>query len=301
MVPQVTIPFSLGAFLGNNKFAVGKAFPRQLIPRECRVEGYIPRIKNNSFILCCLLQLQSPCISFTPATVKRRHTVMSKEILDKTEGSPTIKQRLEIAKPEEWGRPGEDVTHVCLPAGGALYLASQLGLKRCYGGVTGLRVAKDIAKNNPGSGVLLNTSETARGYTFGDGAAALIIGANPVINKESPFMELNHAVQQFLLGTQINVIDGCLAQEGINFKLGRDLPQKTEDKGILQEAHVKEWINRVQRGKNTVRVSHEKENTKKVIFPFNDLFWAVHPGGSAILNRLEGTLKLNTEKLESSR
>ncbi|XP_010497459.2 PREDICTED: type III polyketide synthase A-like [Camelina sativa] len=34
---------------------------------------------------------------------------------------------------------------------------------------------------------------------------------------------------------------------------------------------------------------------------FNDMFWAVHPGGPAILNRLETKLKLEREKLESSR
>lgn len=202
---------------------------------------------------------------------------MSKEILDKypelaTEGTPTIKQRLEIANPavvemakeasiaciKEWGRPAEDITHIVyvssseirLP-GGDLYLASQLGLKSdvsrvmlyflgCYGGVAGLRVAKDIAENNPGSRVLLTTSETtiigfrppnkARPYDlvgaalFGDGAAAVIIGANPIINKESPFMELNCAVQQFLPGTQ-NVIDGRLT-EGCNHKLRRRMPSK---------------------------------------------------------------------------
>ncbi|KAJ9128776.1 hypothetical protein P3X46_034482 [Hevea brasiliensis] len=266
MVLQVTIPFSLGAFLGNNKIAIGKAFPRQLIPQECRVEGCIPRIKNNSFKLCCLLQLQSPCISFTPATVKRRHTVMSKEILEKTEGSPTIKQRLEIANPAvlRWqrkqallaSRSGEGQEKMS-----PMYSLLMLHFLGCYGGVTGLRVAKDIAKNNPGSGVLLTTSETTRGYTFGDGAAAVIIGANPVINKESPFMELNHAVQQFLLGAQINVIDGRLK--------------------------IKEFC--------------KKLMSKNGLTEFNDLFWAVHPGGSAILSRLESTLKLNTEKLESSR
>ncbi|KAF2324254.1 hypothetical protein GH714_011182 [Hevea brasiliensis] len=172
-------------------------------------------------------------------TVKRRYTVMSKEILDKypelaTEGLPTIKQRLEIANPavvemakeeslaciKERGRPAEDITHIVYVS------SSEIRLPGCYGGVTGLRVAKDIAENNPGSRVLLTTSETtilgfrppnkARPYDpvgaalFGDGAAAVIIGANTVINKESPLLELNYAVQQFLPGTQ-NVIDGRLS------------------------------------------------------------------------------------------
>lgn len=257
---------------------------------------------------------------------------MSKDILEKypelaTEGSPTIKQRLDIANPavvemameaslaciKEWGRPAQDITHIVyvssseirLP-GGDLHLASQLGLRNdvgrvmlyflgCYGGVTGLRVAKDIAENNPGSRVLLTTSETtilgfrppnkARPYDlvgaalFGDGAAAVIVGTDPVTGRESPFMELHYAIQQFLPDTQ-NVIDGKLSEEGINFKLGRDLPQKIEEnieefcKKLMKKAELKEY---------------------------NDLFWAVHPGGPAILNKLESTLKLSSDKLQCSR
>ncbi|GAB4844306.1 hypothetical protein Ancab_037669 [Ancistrocladus abbreviatus] len=310
--------------------AIGKAFPKQLIPQECLVEGYIrntrcadPAVKEKLERLC------------KTTTVKTRYTVMSKDILDDypelaTEGSPTIKQRLEIANPavlemamkaslaciEEWGRPAHDITHVVyvssseirLP-GGDLYLATQLGLRSdvgrvmlyflgCYGGVTGLRVAKDIAENNKGSRVLLTTSETtilgfrppnqARPYDlvgaalFGDGAAAVIIGTDPLPGKESPFMELNYAVQQFLSGTH-NVINGCLTEEGINFKLGRDLPQKIEDN---IEAFCKKLMAKV------------KGSTE---LQFNDLFWAVHPGGPAILNRVENTLKLRSEKLQCSR
>ncbi|KAK6285438.1 hypothetical protein POUND7_011617 [Theobroma cacao] len=307
--------------------AMGKAFPSQLIPQECLVEGYIRDTKCEDASI--KEKLERLCKT---TTVKTRYTVMCKEILDKypelaTEGSSTIKQRLEIANPavvemaleaslaciKEWGRPATDITHIIyvssseirLP-GGDLYLASQLGLKNdvnrvmlyflgCYGGVTGLRVAKDIAENNPGSRILLTTSETtilgfrppnkARPYDlvgaalFGDGAAAVIIGTDPITNSESPFMELNYAVQQFLPGTQ-NVIDGRLSEEGINFKLGRDLPQKIED-------NIEEFC--------------RKLVSKANLTEFNDLFWAVHPGGPAILNRLENTLKLNNGKLECSR
>lgn len=257
---------------------------------------------------------------------------MSREILDKypeiaTEGTPTIRQKLEIANPavvemaleasiaciKEWGRPAQDITHIVyvssseirLP-GGDLYLSAELGLRSdvgrvmlyflgCYGGVTGLRVAKDIAENNPGSRVLLTTSETTilgfrppnkdRPYDlvgaalFGDGAAAVVIGSNPDLSRENPFMELNYAVQQFLPGTH-NVIDGCLTEEGINFKLGRDLPIKIED-------NIEEFCKKLM----------SKEGLKE----FNELFWAVHPGGPAILNRVENTLKLTGDKLNCSR
>ncbi|KAI4372694.1 hypothetical protein MLD38_010893 [Melastoma candidum] len=309
--------------------AIGKAFPRQVLPQECLVEGFIrdTKCEDNSI----KEKLERLCRN---TTVKTRYTVMSKEILDKypeltIEGSPTIKQRLEIANPaviemalqaslsciKEWGRPLEDITHLVyvssselrLP-GGDLYLASELNLRNdvgrvmlyflgCYGGVTGLRVAKDIAENNPGSRVLLTTSETtilgfrppnsARPYDlvgaalFGDGAAAVIVGADPVAEKEAPFMELNQAVQQFLPGTN-NVIDGRLSEEGIYFRLGRDLPVKIE-------ANIEGFCRKLMSG-----VSARFED-------FNDMFWAVHPGGPAILNKLENTLKLLPEKLECSR
>ncbi|AES89695.1 putative polyketide synthase, type III, thiolase [Medicago truncatula] len=307
--------------------ALGKAFPSQVLPQECLVEGYIRDTKcEDDYVKEKLTRL---CKN---TTVKTRYTVMSKEILDEypelfIEGTPTIRQKLEIANPavvematraskaciEEWGRSPEEITHIVyvssseirLP-GGDLYLANELGLKSdvnrvmlyflgCYGGVSGLRVAKDIAENNPGSRVLLTTSETtilgfrppnkARPYDlvgaalFGDGAAAAIIGTNPLPNQERPFMELNYAVQQFLPNTQ-NVIDGRITEEGINFKLGRDLPQKIED-------NIEEFC--------------KKLMAKSGVKEFNEMFWAVHPGGPAILNKLENTLKLSGDKLECSR
>ncbi|GMN56356.1 hypothetical protein TIFTF001_025466 [Ficus carica] len=307
--------------------AIGKAFPSQLIPQECLVEGYIR--DTNCHDVTIKEKLERLCKT---TTVKTRYTVMSKDILEKypelaREGSPTISQRLEIANPavvemakeaslaciKEWGRPPQDITHIVyvssseirLP-GGDLHLASQLGLRTdvgrvmlyflgCYGGVTGLRVAKDIAENNPGSRVLLTTSETtilgfrppnmARPYDlvgaalFGDGAAAAIIGVDSS-DQESPFMELNSAVQQFLPNTH-NVIDGKLTEEGINFRLGRDLPQRIEE-------NIEEFCKKLM----------AKAELK---FEYNELFWAVHPGGPAILNKLESCLKLSSEKLACSR
>nr|UPN62990.1 polyketide synthase 2 [Aquilaria sinensis] len=309
--------------------ALGKAFPKQVIPQENLVEGYIRDTKCEDVSI--KEKLERLCKT---TTVKTRYTVMSKEILDNypelvTEGSPTIRQRLEIANPavvemakeaslaciKQWGRPAGDITHIVyvssseirLP-GGDLYLANELGLKNdinrimlyflgCYGGVTGLRVAKDIAENNPGSRILLTTSETtilgfrppnkSRPYDlvgaalFGDGAAAVIIGANPEIGRESPFMELNFALQQFLPGTH-GVIDGRLSEEGINFKLGRDLPQKIED-------NIEDFCRKLM-----IKADGDLKE-------FNELFWAVHPGGPAILNRLESILDLKNGKLECSR
>ncbi|KAL3597443.1 hypothetical protein D5086_009080 [Populus alba] len=218
--------------------ALGKAFPHQLVMQEFLVDGYFkntncddPELKQKLTRLC------------KTTTVKTRYVVMSDEILNKypelaIEGIPTIKQRLDICNDavtqmaigasraciKKWGRSVSDITHMVyvsssearLP-GGDLYLAGGLGLSPetqrvmlyfsgCSGGVAGLRVAKDIAENNPGSRVLLATSETT------------IIGVAGLTDKD-----------------------------------------------------------------------------------YNKMFWAVHPGGPAILNRMEKRLDLLPDKLNASR
>lgn len=259
---------------------------------------------------------------------------MSEEILRKypelvIEGRPTVKQRLDICNKavtqmaidaskaciKNWGRSVSEVTHLVyvsssearLPAGD-LHLARGLGLSPevhrvqlyfmgCSGGVAGLRVAKDIAENNPGSRVLLATSETTligfkppsadRPYDlvgvalFGDGAGAMIIGSDPVPTTERPLFELHTAIQNFLPDTE-KIIDGRLTEEGISFKLGRELPQIIED-------HVEAFCGRLMRN---VEFSDKD---------YNKVFWAVHPGGPAILNRMEKRLDLLPEKLNASR
>ncbi|KAI3446195.1 hypothetical protein Pfo_002860 [Paulownia fortunei] len=309
--------------------ALGKAFPHQLVLQEFLVDGYFrntncddPDLKQKLTRLC------------KTTTVKTRYVVMSEEILKKypelaIEGLPTVRQRLDICNSavtqmaieasqsciRKWGRPVSDITHLVyvsssearLP-GGDLYLAKGLSLRPdtrrvmlyfsgCSGGVAGLRVAKDIAENNPGSRVLLATSETTiigyrppsadRPYDlvgvalFGDGAGAMIIGSNPVLETEKPLFELHTAIQHFLPGTE-KIIDGKLTEEGISFRLDRELPQIIEDN--IQDFCVELM---------GFAGCPEKD--------YNKLFWAVHPGGPAILNRLEKKLELSPEKLNASR
>ncbi|PWZ22749.1 Type III polyketide synthase A [Zea mays] len=257
--------------------ALGKGFPDQVLPQEKVAESYLQ---------------ESSCDD--PDTRAKL-------------------ERLSRAALHEWGRPAADITHLIyissselrLP-GGDLHLAARLGLSPntvrtsllflgCSGGAAALRTAKDIAENNPGSRVLVTAAETTvlgfrppsydRPYDlvgaalFGDGASAVIIGAGPMAPAENPFLELQFSTQEFLPGTD-KVIDGNISEEGINFKLGRDLPEKIESR---IEGFCRTLMNRVG------------------IKDFNDVFWAVHPGGPAILNRLEICLQLQPEKLKISR
>ncbi|XP_057518310.1 type III polyketide synthase B [Amaranthus tricolor] len=309
--------------------ALGKGFPHQLVMQEFLVDGYFrdtncddPELKQKLTRLC------------KTTTVKTRYVVMSEEILNKypelaIEGQPTVTQRLDICNEAvtemaieasqaciaNWGRPITDITHLVyvsssearLP-GGDIYLAKGIGLKPetnrvmlyfsgCSGGVAGLRVAKDIAENNPGSRVLLATSETTiigfkppspnRPYDlvgvalFGDGAGAMIIGTDPNPNTERPLFELHTAIQHFLPNTE-KIIDGRLTEEGISFKLDRALPQIIED-------NIEGFCSKLM------------ENIGLTNKDYNKIFWAVHPGGPAILNRLEKRLDLSPDKLIASR
>jgi len=77
-------------------------------------------------------------------------------------------------------------------------------------------------------------------------------------------------------------IDGRLTEQGINFKLSRELPQIIEDN---VENFCKKLIGKA-------GLAHKN---------YNQMFWAVHPGGPAILNRIEKRLNLSPEKLSPSR
>ncbi|KAL8543127.1 hypothetical protein ACS0TY_003858 [Phlomoides rotata] len=308
--------------------ALGKAFPHQLVLQDFLVDAYF---RNTNHHDADLKQKLTRLCKTT--SVKTRYVVMSEEILNKypelaMEGVPTVKQRLDICNSavtemaieaskcciKKWGRSASDITHLVyvsssearLP-GGDLYLAKGLGLgantqrvmlyfSGCSGGVAGLRVAKDIAENNPGSRVLLATSETTiigyrppsadRPYDlvgvalFGDGAGAMIIGSKPDYpGVETPLFELHTALQHFLPDTE-KIIDGKLTEEGISFRLDRELPE-------IIERNIQDFCDEL------MGFGEEKD--------YNKLFWAVHPGGPAILNKLEKKLELLPQKLNASR
>lgn len=148
-----------------------------------------------------------------------------------------------------------------------------------------------------GSRVLLATSETtiigfkppsaARPYDlvgaalFGDGAGAMIVGSNPVSSIERPLFELHMSIQNFLPDSE-KIIDGRLTEEGISFKLDKELPQIIED-------NIEGFCG------NLMEVIGYGEKD------YNKMFWAVHPGGPAILNRMEKRMGLSPEKLGPSR
>ncbi|KAG6431279.1 hypothetical protein SASPL_109357 [Salvia splendens] len=214
---------------------------------------------------------------------------------------------------KEWGQPKSSITHLifCTTSGvhmpGADYhLTTLLGLRPsvnrlmlyqqgCHGGGTALRIAKDLAENNAGARVLAVCSEITaisfRGPTdahldnligqalFGDAAAAVIVGSDPVSGAEQPLFEIFSAAQAIVPGSE-GGIEGRLRESGLMIHLLRDVP------GLIS--------------------AHMEESLKRAFGPlgisdWNSLFWIAHPGGPAIVDQIEAEMGLKPEKLRLSR
>ncbi|XP_038984312.1 chalcone synthase 3-like [Phoenix dactylifera] len=214
---------------------------------------------------------------------------------------------------KEWGQPKSRITHLifCTTSGvdmpGADYqLTKLLGLRPsvnrfmmyqqgCFAGGTVLRLAKDLAENNRGARVLVVCSEitavTFRGPSeshldslvgqalFGDGAAALIVGADPDLAIERPLFQLISASQTILPDSE-GAIDGHLREVGLTFHLLKDVPgliSKNIEKSLVQALGpigIDDW---------------------------NSVFWVAHPGGPAILDQVEEKVGLKKEKMRATR
>ncbi|BBN03123.1 chalcone synthase [Marchantia polymorpha subsp. ruderalis] len=226
---------------------------------------------------------------------------------------PKLAQEASLKAIAEWGRPKQEITHIVFATtsgvnmpGADHALAKLLGLRPtvkrtmlyqigCYGGATALRMAKDLAENNRGARVLVVASEitcvTFRApdeshvdglvgsALFGDGASAVIVGSDPKPDLEEAAFEICWSGETILPDSD-GAIDGHLTEAGLMFHLLKDVPgliSKNIDKNLQQA----------------------KANVGSP--DYQDMFWAVHPGGPAILDQIERKLKLDPSKLAASR
>ncbi|KAG6475110.1 curcumin synthase 2-like [Zingiber officinale] len=214
---------------------------------------------------------------------------------------------------KEWGGEKSAITHLvfCSISGidmpGADYrLAKLLGLpltvnrlmlysQACHMGAAMLRIAKDIAENNRSARVLVVACEITvlsfRGPDerdfqalagqagFGDGAAAVVVGADPVPGVERPLYHIMSATQTTVPESE-KAVGGHLREVGLTFHSFNQLPAIIADNvgSSLAEAFepigIKDW---------------------------NDIFWVAHPGNWAIMNAIETKLGLEQSKLATAR
>ncbi|TVU25652.1 hypothetical protein EJB05_28156, partial [Eragrostis curvula] len=307
---------------------IGKAVPEHVFEQKSFPDYYFDLTRSNH-----MLDLKARFAKICEkTTTEKRHLYMSKEWLKSNPSttaykSPSVTPRQELADEgvprlgaeaariaiRDWGKKTTDITHLvvattssgCQP-GADWELVKLLGLpystKRlmlyqagCHGGGSALRVAKDLAENNPGARVLVVCSEvyalSLRGPSeshignlvghaiFGDAAGAVVVGSNPTADEQAMF-ELVSTSQEIIPGTG-DAIVSKLRDEGIMFTLQPDVP-----------THVS----------GTVGCAVECA-LKKVPAPdLNDeVFWVMHPGGRQIVDKVEKTLGLGTEKLAASK
>ncbi|RLM58694.1 hypothetical protein C2845_PM18G08550 [Panicum miliaceum] len=222
----------------------------------------------------------------------------------------------------EWGRPAADITHLVLSTsssaqspGPDLRLADLLGLRptvrrtllffhACFGGSSALRVAKDIAESHRGARVLVAVCEVnsllsfrppqearldglVAAALFGEGAGAVIVGtadddqAEPV---ECPIFYMMSASQATLPGTE-DALSMQLGDAGYDIGLSAKAPALVRD-------HIEACL---------ANMVAPLGLTSGGCGGWNSLFWAVHPGGRAILDSCEAALALEPGKLAASR
>ncbi|KAL7251278.1 hypothetical protein ACSBR1_013165 [Camellia fascicularis] len=244
------------------------------------------------------------CAYVAPSLDARQDVVVEVPKLGKEAAAKAIK---------EWGQPKSKITHLvfCTTSGvdmpGANYQLTKLlgfcpSLKRlmmyqqgCFAGGTVLHLAKDLAENNKGARVLVVCSEitavTFHGPSdahldslvgqalFGDDAAAIIIGSDPILEVEKPLFELVSAAQTILPDSD-GAINGHLREVGLTFHLLKDVP------GLISK-NIEKSLNEAFQPLN--------------IADWNSLFWIAHPSGPAILDQVELKLALKLEKLRATR
>nr|CAB3454384.1 unnamed protein product [Digitaria exilis] len=306
--------------------AIGTANPTTCIPQDEYTDYYF-RVTKSEHLTELKDKLRRICMEKRFFHHDEALISANPEFADRT--LPSLDARVEIASkavPElaaaaaakaiaEWGRPATDITHLVFSTySGArapsadLRLASLLGLRAsvsrtilslhgCYGSARSLQLAKELAENNRGARVLVACSDlTLIGFygpeagcfdtivgqgLFGDGAGAVIVGADPVGPTERAIFEMVHATQATVPGTE-DAITMQLMKGGLDFHISDQVPK-------LLGANVERCL------------LDAFESLGMSGVKWNDLFWALHPGGRAILDRIEGVLGLEDGKLAASR
>uniref|UniRef100_A0A0D9XSM7 chalcone synthase n=1 Tax=Leersia perrieri TaxID=77586 RepID=A0A0D9XSM7_9ORYZ len=313
--------------------AIGTANPPSFFPQEKYADWYF-RVTGRDHLTELKAKMKRVC---EKSGIKKRHFHLTEQLLADhpdfiDRAQPSLDARVDItatAVPElaaaaarkaiaEWGRPAEDITHLVVAtssggmmAGADVRLAALLGLRPdvrrtllffqgCSAGSAALRVAKDMAEiGGAGARVLVAcaelTSPVFRGIEEnrldGDGNTLITQslfgdGAGHVAPIERPIFYMASAMQATIPGTE-HVVGGQIRQGGVEYHISRELPSLVGEHigRCLADAIAPLGIDIAGGGDGG----------------WNDMFWAVHPGGRAILDSVEARFGLAPEKLAASR
>ncbi|BFG29990.1 hypothetical protein CerSpe_162640 [Prunus speciosa] len=229
---------------------------------------------------------------------------------------PKLGKEASLKAIEEWGQPISNITHLifctasCVDMPGADFqLVKLLGLDHsvnrfmiyqqgCFAGGTVLRLAKDVAENNPGARILVVCCEITTMFfqppseshldvlvgqaLFSDGAVALIVGANADSNtNERQVFEIMSTRETIVPDSEHGVV-AHLREMGFEYYLSPDVPK-------LVSANIEDLL---VKGFNKIDGINND---------WNSLFYSIHPGGPAIIDKVEEKLGLNEGKLRATR
>ncbi|KAG4999872.1 hypothetical protein JHK87_020944 [Glycine soja] len=274
--------------------AIGTATPPNCVDQSTYPDYYF-RITNSEHMTELKEKFKRMC---DKSMIKKRYMYLNEEILKENPSvcaymAPSLDARQDMVVVEvpklgkeaatkaikEWGQPKPS------PLRQALHDVPTRLLCRWHGA----SLAKDLAENNKGARVLVVCSEitavTFRGPTdthldslvgqalFGDGAAAVIVGSDP-LPVEKPLFQLVWTAQTILPDSE-GAIDGHLREVGLTFHLLKDVP------GLISKNIEKALVEAFQ---------------PLGISDYNSIFWIAHPGGPAILDQVEAKLGLKSEK-----
>ncbi|CAN6363060.1 unnamed protein product [Urochloa humidicola] len=311
--------------------AIGTAYPANCVLQDDFPDWYF-RVTRSDHLATLKAKMKRIC---EKSGVRKRHfhhteemIVSHPEFLDRA--MPSLGARLRITDdtmPElaaaaaakaiaEWGRPAADITHLVFSTnsgaaapGPDLRLAALLGLRPavqrtmlylhgCFAGSGALRLAKDIAENGRGGGarvLVVSADASVFGFRapdeahldvlvvnsiFGDGAGAVIVGAGPMAAVERPVFHMIAAAQAALPGTERAIVMR-VRETGLDYRMSAELPAMVRGsiERCLVDAVAPLGLGLTGGG------------------GWNDLFWAVHPGGRAILDSCQAVLALEDGKL----
>jgi predicted naringenin-chalcone synthase len=158
----------------------------------------------------------------------------------------------------------------------------------CFGAFRAIAVANSIAKENPKNRILIVCTELCSLHfqvsafsdvlvgnaLFADGAAALIIGCEPS-ELEKPLLSIENN-GSYAIENTLDKMTWTITDHGCLMRLSKEIPN-------IIELNAQKTISDFVQNKN-----------------FNDLTWAIHPGGKAIVEALERSLNLTKSQTQSA-
>ncbi len=266
--------------------------------------------KRHTFLTPELFKAHPELLTYWDNSLTTRNEIANKVV-------PEIGYEAAIKAVEEWGHPLSDITHMVFATtsstsipGTDLKIARMLGLHptvqrvclyqtACWGGGAVVRIARNLAESAKGARVLVVIAEAntvmnfrapnqdtlykVDGFlahaTLGDGAAALVIGADPQPEVERPIYEMYWSTQMAVPDSE-HVLEGKITEAGL-FQQG--------DKDTVRIVIAKHLAEFTSQGKQLVGNPDSR-----------DMFWVVHPGAYKILEDVAEAVGVEKEKLQAS-